>query len=81
MNEEPNLNSNPKLSTARHELTITLDQLVYAAKVGLKNGGRFLLIHLAERLDEIIFVLKKHNFAVKRIEVIYSKADQDAKKF
>ncbi|AOG59966.1 methyltransferase [Spiroplasma helicoides] len=79
--ENSNLNTkSEKLIPARHEVSINLEEVVRSAKIALKNGGRFVMIHLVERLDEIIEVLRKNNFKVKNIRIIYSKKNQSAKK-
>ncbi|QEH61209.1 hypothetical protein SCHIN_v1c00110 [Spiroplasma chinense] len=79
--QDSNLNKKSDfLIPARHETHLKLEQLIYSAKVALKNGGRFVMVHLIERMDEIIYLLKKNNFAVKNIQVVYSKEKQDAKK-
>ncbi|AUB31074.1 tRNA1(Val) (adenine(37)-N6)-methyltransferase [Spiroplasma floricola] len=76
-----NLNKRSELLTpARHEVFIKLEEIIESAKIALKNGGRLLMIHLSERLDEIIYILKKNNFAIKRMQFVYSKKNQDAKR-
>ncbi|QGS51378.1 tRNA1(Val) (adenine(37)-N6)-methyltransferase [Spiroplasma tabanidicola] len=76
-----NLNKKSKnLIPARHELLINLEEIIYSAKVGLKNGGRFVMVHLAERLDEIIYLLKKNNFSLKNLRFVCSKQNQEPKK-
>ncbi|AUM62264.1 tRNA1(Val) (adenine(37)-N6)-methyltransferase [Spiroplasma monobiae] len=76
-----NLNKRSELLTpARHEVLITLEEIIKSAKIALKNGGKFLMVHLSERFDEIIVILKQNNFAVKRIQFVYSKENQEAKR-
>lgn len=52
------------------ELTITLKEIVETAKRVLKFGGRFCLVHRADRLCEIIFDLKNNNLEPKRIQFV-----------
>ncbi|AGR40708.1 tRNA1(Val) (adenine(37)-N6)-methyltransferase [Spiroplasma taiwanense] len=81
LNSSNNLNTRSKfLISARHEKDITLSEIIESAKIALKNGGKFLLIHLSERVEEIIILLNKNNFAIKKIRFIYSKKGQAAKK-
>lgn len=81
VNEGSNLNlKKEELVGARHEVFITLNEIIKCAKIALKNGGKFIMIHLAERLDEIVYLLKKHNFTIKQLQIIYSKAGQEGKK-
>ncbi|AGR41715.1 tRNA1(Val) (adenine(37)-N6)-methyltransferase [Spiroplasma diminutum] len=79
--DNSNLNiRSEKLTPARHEVAITLEEIIKSAKVALKNGGKFLMIHLSERLDEIIILLKKNNFSIKRLQIVYTKHRQNAKR-
>lgn len=68
------------LIPARHETSLTLDETIYSAKVALKNGGTLVMIHLAERLEEIVVSLKQHNFSLKTLRIVYSKKGEIAKK-
>lgn len=79
--EGSNLNKiNEKLIPARHELTITLEEIIRSAAIGCRQKGRLILIHLAERFDEIVVMLNNNNFKIKRIQFVYSREGQDAKK-
>lgn len=52
------------------ELTITLKEIVLAGKRLLKHGGRFDMVHRADRLCEIIFELKSNGLEPKRIQFV-----------
>ncbi|WP_338985118.1 tRNA1(Val) (adenine(37)-N6)-methyltransferase [Spiroplasma endosymbiont of Diplazon laetatorius] len=81
VNEDSNLNKRSEMLTpARHEVSINLEQIIASAKITLKNGGKLIMIHLSERIDEIIILLKQNNFSVKRIQFIHSKEGQDSKR-
>lgn len=81
VSHESNLNTkSEKLIPARHETHLTLNEMIRSAAIGCKQKGKLVLIHLAERFDEIIFALKQNNFFPKRIQFIYSKENQNAKK-
>lgn len=58
----------------RKELTITLDEIAKSASFALKFGGRFALLHRADRLAEACYVLKKYNLEVKRVQFVAGKA-------
>jgi tRNA1Val (adenine37-N6)-methyltransferase len=62
------LNPNSQKAIARHELYITLPQLIHCACRCLKPGGRFYLIHRADRRAEILAALKKHRMTMVREE-------------
>ncbi|MCK5762190.1 MAG: SAM-dependent methyltransferase, partial [Candidatus Izimaplasma sp.] len=63
---------------ARHEVFITLEEIIIEAKRLLTTKGSFVLVHRTERLIEIINLLSKHKFAVKRIRLVYPKHGEDS---
>ncbi len=78
VSEESNLNSSKLKEIARHETHATLDDVLYTAKVLLKNNGYFAMVHRPERLVEIIEKFKFHNIEPKRIRFVYPKKGCDA---
>ncbi len=66
-------NDNEGLSIARHEIAITLEDIFKISKSYLKNKGNLVLIHRANRLDEIIFLAAKYQINVKNIQLITTK--------
>lgn len=58
------------LAMCRHEVTVTLSELVASAASAVKFGGRFYLIHQAERTVEVITALTENQFSVKRIRFV-----------
>lgn len=58
---------------SRHEMLINLDELVLAASMLLKDGGRFCMIHRPERLKDIFLSLNKYKFEPKRMKFVHSK--------
>lgn len=65
-------------AAARHELTATLEDVVTAARYVLKFHGSFCMIHLAARLCEIVDALHRHQFEMKRLQIIQPKINRDA---
>ena len=61
------------IATARHEFTATLEDVVTAARFALKYHGIFCMIHITERLCEIVDVLHRHQFEMKRLRLIQPK--------
>jgi tRNA1Val (adenine37-N6)-methyltransferase len=61
-------NLNPQKAIARHELQLTLAELAAGAARCIKPGGRFYLVHLAEREEEILRTLEKAGFVLVRRE-------------
>lgn len=64
---------------ARHEILVTLEEIIASAAKVLKNGGSLTMIHRAERLGEVIEQFYKHKIKPKRLQMVYSKASKDAK--
>jgi len=58
---------------ARHEVLITLEEIIIEAKRLLKTKGSFCMVHRTERIEEIILLLHKHKFTVKRLQFVYPK--------
>ncbi len=72
------LNDIDALTIARHEVFIDLEGIIIAAKKMITNGGSFNFIHRANRLEEIILLLNKHGFVVKRMKFVYTTTTKDA---
>ncbi len=64
---------------ARHELLLEFKDLVRASHRLLKTGGRFCLIHLPERLTEVLQELKDTGLEPKRLRFVHSKQKEPAK--
>ncbi len=73
-----NVNENEVKSIARHEILVTLEDVIKIAKKLLKNNGCFVLVHRTERLSEIIDLLQKNNLEPKRMRLIYPKKDAES---
>ena len=68
-----NINENSIKSIARHEIEVNLENVVISAKKILKNKGRLAIIHASHRISDLIVLLEKYNFGIKRIINIYPK--------
>ena len=71
--DESHLNYNEVKAIARHEITLTLEDVVKNASYILKNRGVFAMVHRTERMIEIIEMMKKYRLEPKRIQFIYPK--------
>lgn len=65
------LNEEDALTIARHEVAVTLEELIEAARAALKDQGRLYLIHRPERLADLISLMRKYKIEPKRIRMIY----------
>jgi tRNA1Val (adenine37-N6)-methyltransferase len=64
---------------ARHEIKLSLKNMVKAGSTLLKHHGRLCIIHLPERLTEIIDAMKENNLETKRLRFIHSTISSEAK--
>jgi tRNA1(Val) A37 N6-methylase TrmN6 len=62
------INPDSQRAIARHEIQLTLLQLVKACTKFLKPHGQFYLAHLPERRQDILLALDNHDFRVRRME-------------
>lgn len=65
-----NINNNNTKALARHELSLTLEDVFKTAKKILKNDGKLAMVHRTERLIDIICLMRKYNLEPKRIRFI-----------
>ena len=72
------LNDLDTLTISRHEVYIDLEGIIISAKKMITNGGSLNFIHRANRLDEIVILLNKHGFVIKRMKFVYTKISKDA---
>lgn len=66
-------NENKIKSLARHEKTLTLEDVFVISSKLLKINRRLAMVHRTERFVEIISIAKKFNFELKRVRFVYSK--------
>ena len=76
---EEHVNNNDMKKIARHEIFIDFDTLLKIASKMLRSKGHFYLVHLPQRLDEILIKAWQHELAAKEIQLIYSKDNENAK--
>ena len=72
------LNEKPELAIARHEMTITLEDIFSVTSQKLTYDGSFYLVHRPERLSEILALAHKYQLEPKIIEFIYPKENECA---
>ena len=64
---------------ARHEIEISLQELISTASHLLKHSGRFYLIYHPFRLVELISILKESKLEPKRMRFVHSRQGDEAK--
>ncbi|WP_353948773.1 tRNA1(Val) (adenine(37)-N6)-methyltransferase [Sporolactobacillus sp. Y61] len=69
---------NPHLAVARHEILITLTDVVRTAALLLKQGGRLAMVHRPERLAEILSVMQESGIEPKKLQMIHPRKGRQA---
>ena len=60
------------LAIARHEITLTLDNVFERASKLLLSKGKIAMVHKPERLAEIFYTMKKYKIEPKRVQFVYT---------
>ena len=66
------LSENHEIAICKHEITVTLEEIVLEKSKLLKFGGLFYTINKEERLTDLICYLRKHKLEPKQITVVPS---------
>lgn len=61
---------------SRHEVECTLEDIIKNASMLLKDLGEFYMVHRAERIVDIMCLLRKYKLEPKDIRFVHSKIDQ-----
>ncbi len=78
VDENSNVNDNMIKRIARHEVMLSLEDVIVASRKLLKNGGKLALVHRPDRFMEILMLLKKYNLEPKRVQFVYPKRDAES---
>ncbi len=76
--DQSKFNKNDYKTIARHEINLTLDELLKIARKILKNNGIIGIVHRPERLLDILITMRKYNIEPKKIRFVYPKKDKEA---
>jgi tRNA1(Val) A37 N6-methylase TrmN6 len=68
--DEGRLNRNLQKAAARHEVFLTLDEVLAAARHFLKPGGRLYLSHLESRRREILANLEQRELVIRQTQSV-----------
>ena len=71
-------NENEIKRNARHEMLLTLEEVIISAKRNLKENGTFYMVHRVDRLLDSIKILETPNFGIMKISIIKTKKGKDA---
>lgn len=65
------INPADQKAVARHELSVTLKDIVHASTRLLKKGGRLDMIYGTDRMADLITEMRRHHIEPKRIRMIH----------
>jgi tRNA1Val (adenine37-N6)-methyltransferase len=67
------LTGNLAVDRAKFELTCTMEDVVRAARDLSKGNGRLVMVHLPERLPDLLTVFRQYGFEPKRLQMVHPK--------
>ncbi|MBU3100799.1 MULTISPECIES: tRNA1(Val) (adenine(37)-N6)-methyltransferase [Clostridium] len=67
---------NDKDAIARHEICCTLEDVIIACRILLKDNGRLYMVHRPDRLADILCTMRKHRIEPKRIRMVHPSVDK-----
>jgi tRNA1(Val) A37 N6-methylase TrmN6 len=73
------INPDTRRAVARHELAITLDDVVVTAKSILKTAGKFVVIYPAWRMADLLTCMKQRGLEPKRLRAVHSRFGDEAR--
>lgn len=73
------INPNPQRAIARHEILMSLDDILRAAKRILRSGGRVALIYPAGRIGDMVTKMRAHGLEPKRIRFVHPDGVSESK--
>ncbi len=73
------LSKGKEKAIARHEVEITLPELLRAASASLRPRGRFCVVYLPERLVELIDECRKAGLEPKRLRFVHGRPEAEAR--
>ena len=77
-NKNSIINKNEEKSIARHEIEINLENIIDISSKILRDSGKLYLVHRCDRLVEIMELLKKYNFGLRKFEFVYDNRNTES---
>ena len=73
------INDLDQLAKARHNVDLSLGEIIEASAFVLKNGGSFNMVFRVERLVEVFEIMRKYRLEPKRLMNVFTKRDGESK--
>ena len=77
-NSDSVTNVNNCKAIARHEIKITLEDIVNISSKIIRDSGSLYLVHRCERFVEILDLFKKYNFGLRRLQFVYDNKNSNS---
>lgn len=65
------INMNDKNAISRHEICCTLEDVIIACRILLKDNGRMYMVHRPERIADMLCLMRKHKIEPKAIRMVH----------
>ena len=72
------INESYSKAVARHELCITLEDIISISSKIIKSSGSLYLVHRCDRFVEILELLKKYKFGLRRLQFVYDSENSNS---
>lgn len=63
------INDNESIAIARHEITVTLEEIILEASKLLKFGGEFYIVNKEERLTDMMVLCRQYKLEPKELKI------------
>ncbi|MBP2645458.1 MAG: hypothetical protein H6Q75_898 [Firmicutes bacterium] len=73
------VSANQGVANARHELSGSLEQFVAAASYLVKYRGRVAMVHLPERMPEVLKTMMQYDLEPKRLRLVFPTVEKKPK--
>lgn len=70
-------NTSESVNIARHEIMCNLEDVITSSAFLLKNGGRLYMVHRAERLADIVYLMRTKNLQPKRMTFVSANPEKE----
>ena len=77
-NNDSITNVNSCKAIARHEIKVTLEDIVNISSKIIRDSGSLYLVHRCERFVEILDLFKKYNFGLRRLQFVYDNKNSNS---
>lgn len=65
------VNRNDANAISRHEICCNLEDVIAAARIILKDNGKFFMVHRPERIADVLCIMRKYKIEPKSIKMVH----------